>query len=59
MLEWLIGKKKREEELPIYSELKSIPTRGLPPELADKEASEFFMSQRAARQHELLEPTRF
>jgi len=58
MLEWLIGKKKRKQELPIYSELKSLSTRGLPPELADKEASEFFTSQRAARQHELLEPTR-
>ena len=34
MLDWLIGKKKRKEELPIYSELKSVPTRGLPPELA-------------------------
>ena len=58
MLEWLIGKKKHKEELPIYSELKSIPTRGLPPELADKEASEFFTSQFEARQQELLEPTR-
>lgn len=58
MLEWLIGKKKRKEELPIYSELKSLSTRGLPPELADKEVSEFFTSQREAREHELLEPTR-
>jgi hypothetical protein len=58
MMEWLIGKKKRKEELPIYSELKSLPTRRLPPELADKEASEFFASQSEACQHELLEPTR-
>lgn len=58
MLEWLIGKQKHNEELPICSELKSIPTRGLLSELADKEASEFFMSQREAREHELLEPTR-
>lgn len=58
MLEWLTGKKKHKEELPIYSELKSIFTRGLPPELADKEASEVFTSQREEREHELLEPTR-
>lgn len=58
MLDWLIGKKKRKEELPIYSELKSVPTRGLPPELAEQEASEFFTSLHAARKHELLEPTR-
>lgn len=58
MLEWLIGKKKHKEKLPIYSELKSLPTRGLPSKLADKEASEFFTAQRDAREHELLEPTR-
>lgn len=58
MLGWLIGKKKHKEEGPIYSELKLIPTRGLPPELAAQEASESFTSQREARELELLDPAR-
>lgn len=57
MLEWLIGKKKREEQLPIYSELISIPTRVLPPELGGQEASEFFVKQRDTIEQQLLEPT--
>jgi hypothetical protein len=58
MLEWLIGKKKRKEELPIYSGLKSIPTRRLPPELEEKEASQFHKTRRETLERELLDPAR-
>jgi hypothetical protein len=58
MLEWLIGKRKQKEELPLYSRLKSVPTRGLPPELVEQEKSEFFAIQREARERELLESAR-
>src|SRR5437763_228327 len=56
MLGWLTGKKKNE--LPVYSELQAIPSRGLPAELQAKEASESFISLRDNLERELLEPTR-
>lgn len=58
MLKWLRGKQKQKDEGPIYSALKSVPTRRLPPELAAQEASESFASQRDAREQELLELAR-
>src|SRR2546423_2122178 len=58
MLGWLKGKKKNKNELPVYSELQAIPSRGLPPELQAKEASQSFISLRDNFERELLEPAR-
>ena len=52
MLEWLTGKKNRKE-LPEYSALRAIPTRGVPPDLAEAEGSEFFATSREKLEHEL------
>ena len=51
MLEWLFGKRKEEDRLPIYSVLQSVPSRGLPRELSDKEASGVFKIQRDWLEH--------
>jgi hypothetical protein len=40
MLEWLLAKRKREGELPLYAGLRSTPSRGLPHELAAVVAAE-------------------
>lgn len=58
MLDWLLGKKKHKEGLPYYSGLISIPTRRLPDELQEKEASEFFTSQRDTIENQLHESAR-
>jgi len=58
MSKWLGGKKKHEEERLTYSELRLIPSRGLPHELAEQEASVSFASQREAHELELLERAR-
>lgn len=52
MLEWLTGKKNRKE-LPEYSALRSIPTRGLPPDLAEAEGSDSFATSRENLEREL------
>ena len=58
MLEWLLGRKKREAEPPLYAGLRSTPSRGLPPELAAREADESFAARTEAHQRGLLEPPR-
>ena len=57
MLEWLTGRRKRKE-LPEYSALRSVPSRGLPTELEEKERSEAFTTRRETLQRELLERPR-
>lgn len=57
MLNWLFGKKK-SDRLPVYSALRSVPSRGLPAELKETERSEAFVARRAALTQELLEPPR-
>lgn len=52
MLECLTGKRNRKE-LPEYSVLRSIPTRGLPPDLAEAEESESFATSRENFEREL------
>jgi hypothetical protein len=58
MLEWLLGKKKREGELPLYAALRYVPSRGLPPELAAREADESFAARHEALADLLQEPSR-
>ena len=58
MLEWLLGKKKRGGELPLYAGLRSFPSRGIPPELAGREADESFAARAEALQRGLLVPPR-
>lgn len=58
MLEWLLGKKKRKGELPLYAALRSIPSRGLPPALAAREADESFAARTGALERQLLESPR-
>src|SRR5215471_8997901 len=48
MLDWLTWR-KRTKELPEYSALHSVPSRELPPDLADTEASESFATRRRRR----------
>jgi len=57
MLNWLFGK-KNSDRLPMYSALRSVPSRGLPAELMEAERSEDFAARRAALTQELLEPPR-
>lgn len=57
ILDWLFGK-ARGKELPNYSRLKSIPTRCLPPKLAEEEESESYSSRRDALEREILERDR-
>lgn len=57
MLDWLFGKRK-SKELPEYSLLRSMPTRGLPTELAEKERRETFSLRQDSLQRELLESPR-
>jgi hypothetical protein len=57
MLAWLFGK-KRSQEMPQYSALQSIPSRGLPGELTKEETSDFFSTKRESVQRDLLEPAR-
>lgn len=52
MLEWLT-RKRRRKELPEYSALRSIPTRGVPPDLAEAEESESFVTSRENFESEL------
>jgi len=56
MLDWLLGRKRGE--LPLYDGLQSQPSRGLPPELAGREADESFAARVEALRRELLEPPR-
>lgn len=57
MLHWLKGR-RRPRELPEYSELRSIPSRGLPPILAEREADKSFDTRREALERELRQPPR-
>ncbi len=52
MLNWLTGKRNRKE-LPEYSALRAIPTRGVPPDLAAAEGSESFATSRENLEREL------
>jgi len=52
MLDWLTRTKNRKE-LPEYSALRSTPTRGLPPDLAEAEGSESFAISRENFEREL------
>jgi hypothetical protein len=47
MFRWLRGERK-SEELPEYSALRSIPTRGLPSEVTETEAGEAFIARQTA-----------
>jgi hypothetical protein len=58
VLDWLRKKKGPAGELPHYSRLKAIPSRGLPPELEERECSEAFNARGDVLQRELLEPAR-
>ena len=58
MLDWLLGRKRRKGELPLYAALRSVPSRGLPPALATREADEAFAVPREAVKSQLLEPPR-
>jgi hypothetical protein len=58
MLDWLLGKRKHKQELPCYSGLLSSPTRGLPAELQEQEASEFFTTRRETIANQLDESAR-
>jgi hypothetical protein len=51
MLKWLTGTKNRD--VPEYSHLRAIPTRGLPTDLAREEASEVFGSRRMSIEEDL------
>lgn len=56
MLDWLRRKRDRRRdggELPEYSALRSVPTRGLPPDLAEVEAGESFVARRDTVQRDL------
>lgn len=55
MLDWF-RRKKAQGKLPEYSAARSVPTRGLPPDLMGKEASESFSVQREAIEHSLSDP---
>jgi hypothetical protein len=57
MLEWLFGKKE-SSELPWYSALKAVPSRGIPDDLAAKESAELQGAEHEALQRELLGPPR-
>jgi hypothetical protein len=57
MLAWLFGRKK-PSDLPWYSVLKAVPTRGIPDELAAQENREFTGGELEALQCELLDPPR-
>ncbi|HEV7396856.1 MAG TPA: hypothetical protein VGN86_10135 [Pyrinomonadaceae bacterium] len=58
MLNSLRSKRKNKQVLPCYAALQSIPTRALPPELVEKEESEFCATQRETIERQLLEPDR-
>jgi hypothetical protein len=55
MLAWLF-RRKSSQDIPHYSALQSIPSRGLPNELAKEETSEFYLGEREALQRQLLAP---
>lgn len=57
MLEWLKGR-SRPRDLPEYSGLRSIPSRGLPAALAESELAESFLARCATLERELLQPPR-
>jgi hypothetical protein len=57
MLEWLTGNSNRKG-LPEYSALRLIPTRGLPPDLAETEKSNAFATSRDNLQIELCKAPR-
>lgn len=57
MLEWLFGK-KTPPDLPWYSALKAVPSRGVPDALAKREAEECGGPEHQVLQRELLDPPR-
>jgi hypothetical protein len=57
MLDWLTGR-RRANGSPEYSDLRSVPDRGIPANLAYMEASESFTVQRQTIEEKLREPTR-
>jgi hypothetical protein len=57
MLDWLTCRWKTKE-LPEYSALRSVPNRGIPPELAEMEASESFGTRRESIERDLQQPPR-
>ncbi len=57
MLAWLLGR-KNPSDLPWYSALKAVPTRGIPDELAAEEKQEYIEGEMEALQRELLDPPR-
>ena len=57
MLKWPFRHKKTED-VPHYSALKAIPTRGLPTEVSESEESQFFSARRDAMEQALLDPVR-
>lgn len=52
MFEWLTRRKQRKE-LPEYSALRSVPCRGIPPDLAEAEESESYVASREDFESEL------
>ena len=57
MLDWLTFR-RRTKQLPEYSALRSVPNRGLPPELAELENSESFTTRANSVERELRQPSR-
>ena len=57
MLQWLKGR-SRPRDLPEYSAIRSIPSRGLPTALAESELGESFLDRCATLERELLQPPR-
>ncbi len=57
ILTWLLGR-ARSSELPWYSALKAVPTRGIPDELRAQEDQEFGENKDEALRSELLDPPR-
>ena len=53
MLEWLLGK-KQSSDLPWYSAIKAVPTRGIPDDLSAQETAEGWEAEHEAMQHQLL-----
>jgi hypothetical protein len=50
--------KKKSEEIPEYSALRSLPSRGVPADLSEAEASEPYQTNREGIERELLAPPR-
>ena len=57
MLNWLKRRGTREK-IPAYAAIQKVPSRGLPADLAEREAGQAFSSQREEVERSLREPPR-